>query len=339
MSKLEEVSSKRLILVDSFDAQKNHLIMLAFSLLIGVVYSFFLWFVCSTIPGVMSGLLLFGSQIAMGFPATRAYYDLGKSNRENLHFIDSAKFNNGIGAHHKVDINLGEIPHIFEKMDLQIQKFDKGSLDDLSDLAWFGIFVWAAYSSTSFFLGLAGYPLCLFGTVVFLLASFMSYVSGYRTRRDVGFGEDLSHLQYFVEKRLKDIDSSIKVNGTTFYVHVLEWFRSIVLVDFSAEVKIRNDTIMQYHMGLPSDKRERIVLLSDSETIPRISSSLADSPNQTTWHITSVDSPKGLTLEIQNESSDFSVDQRASFVKSPSHIDKASKETADIIIKVLSLIS
>ena len=164
----------------------------------GAVYSAFLWFVCSTRPGVMSAILLFVSQIAIGFPATRAYYDLGSSNRENLHFIDPAKFN-GNGKKHDVEIHLGEIPLLFEKIDLQIRKYDLGSLDDLSDIAWFGIFVWSAYSSTSFFFRTSSIPQCLIGTIVLLASCLGSYLSGYWTRRNFEFEDDLSHLQYYVE--------------------------------------------------------------------------------------------------------------------------------------------
>ena len=129
MSKLEEVSSKQLALIDGFDAKMNHLQVLVLSLLIGTIYSLYLLYICSTIPGVLSALLLFGSQVAIGFPSIRAFYDLGVSNKEKLHFIDPPE-RNSMGLTHEIDIHLGEISLIFEKLDLHIHKHDDGSLED-----------------------------------------------------------------------------------------------------------------------------------------------------------------------------------------------------------------
>ena len=336
MSKLEDVSSKRLVLVDSFDARKNHILTFAFSLLIGVVYTAYLWFVCSTIPGVMSALLLFGSQIAMGFPATRAYYDLGVSNRDNLHFIDPAKFN-GIGEHHDVEIYLGEIPLIFEKIDLQIRKYDKGSLDDLNDLVWFGIFVWSTISSVSFYLGFSGYPLCLVGTLILLIACFGSYLSGYWIRRNYEFEDDLSHLQYYVEKRLKDIDAHLPENGAHIYVQVLERWRTMILVNFSVQIKFGEESTLEYYMGLPSNEPECIVVKAGNEVLMKVYDSLVNAPAivEKGWHTNQAKTPTGSLIQVINKSSDFSVNKRSSFVTSPSVIDDTSGITANIFSEVL----
>ena len=337
MSKLEEVSSKRLVLVDSFDARKNHILTFAFSLLIGVVYTAFLWLVCSTRPGFASALLLFGSQIAMGFPASRAYYELGVSNRDNLHFIDPAKFN-GNGKHHEVEIYLGEIPLIFEKIDLQIRKYDKGSLDDLNDLVWFGIFVWSTFSSASFFLGFSGYPLCLVGTLILLMACFGSYLSGYWTRRNYEFEDDLSHLQYYVEKRLKTIDTHLPENGIRLYVQVLERWRTMVLVNFSVQIQLGENSTIEYHMGFPSDEPESISVKAGSEVLMKVYDSLMASSAiaETGWHTAQTKPSTGSILQVINESSDFSVNKSSSFVTSPSVIDESSGVTANVLSRVLS---
>ena len=340
MSRLEEVSSKRLVLIDSFDARKNHVLMFAFSLLLGLVYGAYLWFVCSTTPGVLSGLLLFGSQIAMGFSATRAYYDLGVSNRENLHFIDPAKFN-GNGEHHEVDIHLSEIPLIFEKIDIQIQKYDKGSLDDLSDLVWFGIFVWATYSSASFYLELSDFHLYIVGTLILLVACLGSYLSGYWTKRNFGFEDDLSHLQYYVEKHFKEIDSHLPDDGFRIYVQVLERWRSMVLVNFSAQIKLGDHSTVEYHLGFPSTEPEHIVVKAETELLTKVYKGLVNAPValENGWKTTLTNTSSGSTILVVNESSDFSVNKRSSFVTSPSIIEDSSKITAASFSKVLSLVS
>jgi len=338
MSKLEEVSSKQLVLVDNFNARKTHLLLLIFSMLIGVVYTAFLWLLCSTIPGFVSAFLLFGSQIAMGFPATRAYYDLGVSNRENLIFIDPAKYD-GKKKHHLVEIHIGEIPLIFEKIDINISKYDKGSLDDLSDLSWFGIIVWAAFSSTSFFLGFSSYPLCLLGTAVFLVACFMSYLSGYRIRREYGFEDDLSHLQYFVEKRLRELDTCLSEHGVRIFVHLIERRRTIVLEDFSIAIKLQDNFKLAYHIGFPSNKTERIVAKTRNHNMKNLFEKIITLPAilENNWYVELIASPTEPILQILNEKSSFSVDNRSSFVTSPSLIDESTKVVTDVFSEVLSL--
>ncbi len=338
MSKLEEVSSKRLVIVANQVARKNHLFLLAFSFLIGVVYSSYFWFVCSTQPGIISSLLLFGSQIAIGIPATRAYYDLGVSNKETLRFIDPVHLDSN-GKLHTVEIHPGEIPSIFEKLDLQTLKYDKGSLDDLSDLAWFGIFVWSAFSSTSFYFGIITYPICLVGTAVFLIAALMSYLSGFRIRRDYSFEEDLNHLQYLVEKRLKCIDNLHPKGGLRVFVNVFERRRTMVIVDFSAMVKLGSDFIFEYHLGFPSNEKERIIVKTGIENITRILELSYNTPAflENKWHVKRVELPSGPILAIINESSDFSVNMRSSFVISPSLIDESSLMTSEVLSTALSL--
>ena len=338
MSKLEEVSSKRLVLVDNLNARKNHILTFAFSVLFGVVYGAFLWFVYSTRPGVMSTLLLFGSQIAIGFPATRAYYDLGVSNRENLHFIDPAKFN-GNGSLHDVEIHIGEIPLIFEKIDLQIRKYDLGSLDDLTDIAWFGIFVWAAFSSTSFFFRTSGNLQYIVGSLILLSLCFGSYLSGYWTRRNFEFEDDLSHLQYYVEKRLQDIDAHLPKNGARILVQVLERWRTMSIVDFSVQLKLGEDSSVAYHMGFASNEQERIVVQAGNDVLMKVYDGLTKAPSisENGWHAEKKKTQSSSMVQVVNRTSVFSVNKRSSFVTSPSVIDDSSETTAKAFSRVLSL--
>jgi hypothetical protein len=335
LSLLAEISSKQLVLIDIYSVRRNHFFVLAFSLLIGFVYSLFLFLVCSVTPGVLSGLLLFGSQIAMGIPATRAYYDLGVSNHESLQFFDPAQLNDN-QALHKAEFNLGDLSLIFEKMDLQIHKFDKGTLDDLSDLAWFGIFVWATFSSTMYFLKVSSYPLCLVGTLVFLIAAFMSYLSGYRTKRNIDFEDDLSHLEYYVETRLKRIDAVLSPAGIKFFVELLKRRGKLILVDFGAMVDINVETTLVYHLGFPSNESERISVSARTELLSTLQEHLLNSNILSTngWNVEMIDTQAHSVLRINNQLSSFSVRNRLSYVTDPSQVAESSKTTAAIVYEV-----
>ena len=336
MSQLEEESSKKHIIVDKFEARMNHLKTVAFSLLLAFVYVIYLWFVCSTRPSTTSSLLLFGSQIAIGFPATRAYYEWGVSNKEKLHFLDPAKLN-GKGKQLEIDIHLGNLPLFFEKMDLQIRRYDKGSFDDLNDIAWFGVFVWAAVSSSLFYLSISGHPLCMVGSLVLMLACAGSYLSGYWKARSQSFEDDLSHLQYYVTKRFKDLDEHLIGGNTRIYVQMKEQWRTIALTEFSIKITLGSDHALEFHMGLSSTEKERIVIKAEEDVLNRVYNRAQQltEVKEHRWFVERILTPSGPIVRILNESSDFSITNRTSYVKSPSLIDESSKMVGTIFYDVL----
>jgi hypothetical protein len=313
---------------------------MTFSLLLAVVYGAFLWFVCSTQPSTTSSLLLFGSQIATGFPATRAYYEWGIYNKEKLRFLDPAKLT-GKGKPLEIEMHLGDFPVFFEKMDLQIRRYDKGSFDDLNDMAWFSIFVWSAVSSTLFFLGIGSYPLCIAGSLVLILACTGSYLTGYWKTRDHSFEDDLSHLQYFVQKRYKDLDEHLPDNGTRIYVQMIEQWRTLALVDFSVAISLGNDYALEFHMGLSSTEKERIVLQAEEEVLNRVYDGIIRLPEikEHSWVVERILTPAGPIVRVINESSDFSVQNRTSYVKSPSLVDDSSKIVSTIFSRILGFVT
>ncbi len=340
MSRLEEEFTKKHIIVDSFEARNNHIKTLTFSFLLAIVYAAYLWFVCSTRPSTTSSLLLFGSQIAIGFPATRAYYDWGVSNKEKLHFLDPAKLNRK-GKQLEIDIHLGDLPLFFEKMDLQIRRYDKGSFDDLNDIAWFGIFVWSAFSSSIFFLSISGNYLFLVGLLVFLIACAGSYLNGYRKAREQSFEDDLSHLQYYVEKRYKELDKHLPKNGARIYVQLKEQWRTIALLDFSIEIALGKDSALEFHMGLSSIEKERFVIKADDVVLDRFLKGVQNLilVKEHGWLVERILTPSGPIVRVLNQSSDFSMLNRTSYVISPSLIDDSSKIVAAIFSQVLSYTS
>lgn len=338
MSRLEEESTKNHVVVDRFEARFNHFKTLVFSLLVVAVYTAYLWFVCSTRPTMTSSLLLFGSQIALGFSATRAYYEWGLSNKNKLHFLDPAKMN-GKGKHLEIEIHQGDLPLLFETMQFKVSKFDKGSFDDFNDLAWFSIFVWAALSSSLFYLNLIGNPICFGGSLVLLLSCIGSYLSGYWKDRNQSFEDDLSHLQYYVEKHYKTLNNHLPKNSFRMYVQMMEQWRTKTLLDFSVEVPLGNNNALEYHMGLPSSEKERIVIKSEEPVLDRIYHGATQLPDviKHGWIVERILTPSGPIVRILNQSSDFSLLNRFSYIKSPSLIDESSIIVGTIFSNVVKL--
>ena len=338
MSLLEEETKKKHIVVDSFQARNNHLGTFSFSLVLAIVYALFLWFVCSTRPDVMSSLLLFGSQIAIGFPATRAYYEWGVSNKEKLKFLNPAKLN-GKGIFREVDIHIGDIPLFFEKMELQVKRYDRGNFDDLNDLAWFGIFVWAAFSSSMFFLQINGYYLCVAGSLVLMLSCFGVYLNGYWKRRPQSFEDDLSHLQYYVETRYKHMDQYLPKKKSRVFLQICEQRRFTALLEFSLEVRLGGENALEFHLGLATSEKERFVIKADDNTLERIIEEMHSTIEikDDIWMLERIMTASGPIVRIVNKSSEFSILDRASYIRSPSIIDESSSDVGCLLGKILKV--
>jgi hypothetical protein len=92
---------------------------------------------------------------------------------------------------------------------------------------------------------------------------------------------------------------------------------------------------LEYHMGFPSSETERILFEGETDILMKV----LDDLSKTTFIIDNgwKAEHSGCTARVINESSDFSLDKRSTFVTSPTIIDNASRTTSDIFSKVLSL--
>ncbi|MCJ7817818.1 MAG: hypothetical protein MUP60_03105, partial [Candidatus Thorarchaeota archaeon] len=163
MGDLEEAISRKYLLIDTWDVRQQHLLITGFSIMMFVTYWTFMWLVCSMTPSITTALLLLGSQIGLGLPATRAFYDFGVAARGMLKFYDAGILGTDADTEN-LRITTGDVSLFFERLDLLIRKYDSSARDDLNDLAWFSIVLWAVISSAGIFTTIGGIPICTFGS-------------------------------------------------------------------------------------------------------------------------------------------------------------------------------
>jgi hypothetical protein len=173
-----------------------------------------------------------------------------------------------------------------------------------------------------------------------MLTCFGGYLSGYWKSRPNSFEDDLSHLQYYVEKRFKELDEHLPDNGARIYLQLIERRRSISLLDFSIEVPLGGNNALEFHMGLSSVESERIVIKADDEVLSRILSEAEQIPEikNNQWMYERIMTSSGPIVRVLNQVSAFSIMNRSSYVKSPSLIDDSSKSTGQIFSRVLKVI-
>ena len=339
MGDLEEAISRKYLLIDTWDVRQQHFLNAGFGVLMFVIYGTYIWLICSMTPSITSSLLLLGSQIGLGLPTTRAFYDFGVATRRKLKFYDAGILGTELDSE-DIRINTGDIPLVFEQLDFQIRKYDSGALDDLNDLVWFAIIVWAVISSAGIFMDFNGIPLCILGAVVLGILSFISYTNGYRTIQGFSFEEDLNHLEYYIEKCIKEVDEALpEINGRAI-LQLTKHGRQSVLIDIIMEFALPFDSVIEYHLGLSSLKQERVIIIAPPKSLDTAYSKFKKLPfvKDSTWTLEQVTTQSGRIVRIVNSETKLCICDRSTFVINPESVEtniSASKEIFSVIGRIL----
>jgi hypothetical protein len=332
MGDLEEALSRKYYLIDMNSVRYQQLLILIISLLIFALYGVFLEMLCSISPNLLVLLLLIGTQVGLGLPLSRAYYDIGISTRKLMKLYN-------VGNHGEkgditdLRINLGDLPLVFEQLEMQISKYDVGKMDDLTDISWFIVIVWAIVSSITHYIGFFGQPLCIFGVVVLLGASLLSYVSGYWTRSAESFEEDLLHLEYYVNAFVKRLDSMLPNLNGTIILRLVPKRRRSSLADIAMEFIITEGITLKYSFGLTSDLPETVSIEAPSDLVQCIHERLLDLSfgSEIKWTTEQVTTKSGVIIRIVNSARKLNISDKRSYISSPATIEQISRETEDVL--------
>jgi hypothetical protein len=339
MSDLEEVISRKYLLIDTWDVRHQHLLISSFSILLFAIYGAFLWLLSSMTPSIFTSLLLLSSQIGLGLPATRAFYDFGVTSRGMLKLYDSGILGTDVETR-DLKINVGDLPLVFERLDFEIRKFDSGSLDDLNDLAWFVVIAWAMISSIGIFIEFVGVAFFFLGAVVLVITCFACYVSGYRTIQGFSFEEDLHHLEYYVDRCIKAADTALPSANGHIILQVTKRGRQTILIDIIVEFTTSLNSIIEYHIGLSSHLQERFIIDAPTETLDMAYAKFKELSvvKELRWTLEQVTTQTGRIVKLSNSERMFSMCNRSSFVINPDIAKKNAlvvNETLSGIAKIL----
>lgn len=336
---LEEAIKRKYLLIDRYDVRQQHLLISGFSILLFVIYGAFLWLLSSMTPSTFTSLLLLSSQIGLGLPATRAFYDFGVTSRGMLKLYDSGILGTDVETR-DLKISVGDLPLFFERIDFEIRKYDSGALDDLNDIAWFVIIVWAMISSVGIFIEFVGVAFFILGAVVLVITCFACYVSGYRTIQGYSFEEDFHHLEYYVDRCIKAADTALPSANGHIIIQVAKRGQQTVLIDIIVEFTTSLNSIIEYHIGLSSHLLERIIIQAPTETLDIAYTKFKELPvvKEMRWTLEQVTTHSGRIVRISNSERMFSMSDRSSFVINPDIVQKNTQvinETLSSIKKTL----
>lgn len=338
MGDLEEALKRRYYLVDIRSVQYRHILMIAVSFLIFTSYAIFLWLLCSLSSSVSSALLLVVTQICLGIAVTRAYYDFGLTTRRKVQFYN-ASLHDVEGDIYDLRMHIGDLPLLFEVMDTQVKKYDRSKSDDLMDISWFLVIIWAIISAAARYANLLGQTLWIFGVFVLLAACLVAYESGYWTRGGFSFEESLDHLEYYVVTLLKSIDAVLPTANSALILQLAVRGRKTIIIDMAAEF-IARDVKIEYHIGLSSAHHEQFIVKLADEATNAVYDKLRalEAVIETGWAVECVSTPSEDTVRILNPVAGLNIADRSSFVTSPSTIEANSRTPQVILSSIISAI-
>jgi hypothetical protein len=133
------------------------------------------------------------------------------------------------------------------------------------------------------------------------------------------------------------MDQYLEKNNARAFLQMSERRRSIALLDFSLEVRLGGENVLEFHMGLSSSEHERFVIKADDKTLDRILSEMQEMKEMQdgSWMTEKIMTSSGPIVRIVHQSSDFSIMNRSSYVTSPRLIDESASDIGSILGKIL----
>jgi hypothetical protein len=311
------------------------ILILIGSALIFPSYAFLLQFLKSALTGIIQYTTYLSIQVLIGFALTRYYQDLGARAKSKLILLDPVKLGAKWNSSHQ-ELHTGEISRFFDDISVQLKKYDP-SMDDVMDLTWFVVIVWAVISTgimavfNPHELFYASPSLVLAGLCV------VNLYNGYRVSGLKSFDEIVEHLKYIVLSRISLMHAAA---GKRHFQPGVCWLikgKKKVLDDITIQIlsKSREEIgTLCYWLGLPSNDDERLVIeILHEDQIPAIHAVLSDHPIVTNlgWKIETYPNGDVSRIVLRNERDVMRIDVQSTIILSPSKVADTSQNLANAL--------
>lgn len=300
--------------MDWSDVYAYDAVVFIVSLALFVSYGSLLGLICSIDEKVIMGIVLLVVQLLVGMPASRYANSLGRKAKSKLRFLDPSSLDDNWVLYEK-PTHMSDIERIFEKLSILVQKADKKSPDDLNDVAWFSISIWAMLSTLYMLTSDAPLPICMFSAAFLAIVCVVAYKNGRDGLVNEYFDDDLAHLEYYVQIRISTLTKL--VSDAQPEVQWKKRGKRVALNDFCIDIPLAHqESSLRFYVGLPSEAPESFVLTIREENLLAVRESLSEhftSLNQ--WHI---ETCGRASIRVTNTGRNLDLTNRTTFVTSPS---------------------
>jgi len=310
-------------------AQDHKILML--SIPVFLIYALIISLICSYEESIIAGMLFLLIQLVFGMSLTRIYHQLGNIAKAKLALLDPSKLSSKWTLIEK-ETHAANLSGIFEKFLSSLSEADKKSTDDVNDIAWFLIAVWAMASTLFAITWGIFFPACLASVGFQLFVCFITYYEGHKGLENGYFEDEIDHLEYHIHSRLDDL-TSLQPNVRSF----VSWKAKngkIALNDFYVSFELESSTgaNLRCYLGIPSKEKERVIITCGNilnDVIKRKIRELIS--KESVWRVSQTDNQ---TMEIVNIKDMFDLSTRGSFVSTPekpAYLTRIVKELLRIV--------
>ena len=321
-------SEKEYVILDWREVNRIHVQIIIISLVIFSILAYILFAVLQIAEILIAGLLAVLIQLLFGMIATRKFNSLGIKGKSKLDFLDPATLNSDWKVF-KFEVKNSELDRYFEKIHYGLEKLDVERTDDINDLMWFGVTVWAIGGLLIFSIFETLVLLSLFAPIVMAGLSIVAYYFGYNTSMNGHYNDELEHLEFLIKKKLASV-KGVKPKATKVY---LSWkvkgrkyvlYDIITVIDFNGE----NKGEISYSVGLPSTEKEKFSVIYTNST--KSNTFTLDSKLEEIWKISS-ESTEPNRIQIENIRSSIDLSKRETFVTISNDIETMEEILKQII--------
>lgn len=308
------------------------------SALIFPLYAIGLTYYKAALFGILLYIVYVSTQIPLGLVLTHYYQILGTRTKRKLKLLDPSKLD-ADWVSSQQEMHSEDISRLFDDISDQLLRYNPSD-DDVIDLTWFGVIVWAVIST-----GIAAVfsPSVLFYASPSLVLSGLclaSFYNGYRIAASPLFDENLEHLKHYILSRLSALHVAVGKRYFRPGVRLLSKGKKQVIDDIFIQMlnKSRdNGAVVSYWLGLSSTDDERLDFDVADEHVEAIQGSLMDLAiiADFGWTIDNESKGNGSRVVLRNDQSALRIDVQSTIVLSPSRIKESSEKLADAIKAVI----
>ncbi len=334
-------SKRSLLLIDLSGVRKASLKALVVSLPVLTGYTVFLMLlspVSGTVPGAIV-LLTFEAMI--GLAATRVYNGFGVRARALVGFIDPSQLI-GLRRETVAETHLEEIARLFERAEREAKRYDSMKVDDLSDLAWFVVLVYAVGSVGLIVATGPNFALCLGAMPLTAAICLICYVDGFRSASVRTLGDDLDELENHIMTRLRVLQAATRNHLETIRVRWLDIGTRQVVADIGIVISFpkgqgQSGVVVYYWLGILSTESERLEIVGESEIRGEVLGILGilSVVAELGWKPEVEERASGFRIQILNPLHAIRVSSLSSIVAVPTSSRKVSETIAGAISQLL----
>ncbi|RDE17275.1 MAG: hypothetical protein C4K49_03665 [Candidatus Thorarchaeota archaeon] len=330
-------SKRGILLIDSSVVRRTGLKALVVSVPVLTGYTIFLTLlspVSGTVPGA---IVLLAFEAMIGLAATRVYNGFGVRARALVGFKDPSQLT-GPRRETVAETHLEEIARLFERTEREAKRYDSMKIDDMTDVAWFVVLVYAVGSIGLMVATGPNFALCLGAMPLTAAICLICFVDGFRSASVRNLSDDLDELENHIMTRLRILQSVTRNHNGTIRVRWLDIGKRQLVADIGIVITIprrqsHSDVAVYYWLGILSSECERLEIVGESEIRDLLASVLAalSIVVELGWKTEVEERVSGFRVQILNPLHEIKVSSLSSIVTTPTSSQKVSETIAGTV--------